>query len=72
MDHSTTDIASAEHLATIITDQARMPFVDVPVSGGPAATEGGTLAIMAGGSDDAIATVTRVMENLGRFTHVEP
>ena len=51
VDYSTTDIASAEHIATILTDLAGMPFVDVPVSGGPAATEGDTLAIMAGDRD---------------------
>lgn len=72
VDHSTTDIATTERLATILSDQAGMAFVDAPVSGGPAAAEGGTLAIMAGGTDEAIATVTPVMENLGRFTHMGP
>ena len=72
VDHSTTDIATTERLATILSDQAGMAFVDAPVSGGPAAAEGGMLAVMAGGSDEAIATVTPVMENLGRFTHMGP
>ena len=41
VDHSTTDIATTERLATILSDQAGMAFVDAPVSGGPAAAEGG-------------------------------
>jgi 3-hydroxyisobutyrate dehydrogenase-like beta-hydroxyacid dehydrogenase len=47
-----------------------MAFIDAPVSGGPAAAEAGTLAIMAGGNAQAIAKVAPVMAHLGRFTHM--
>ncbi len=72
VDHSTTDIATTQRLADMLSEQAGLAFVDAPVSGGPAAAEAGTLAIMAGGNDDTIAMVTPVMENLGRFTHMGP
>ena len=72
VDHSTTDIATTQRVADTLPRQAGIAFVDAPVSGGPAAAEAGTLAIMAGGSADAIATVKPVMDNLGRFTHMGP
>lgn len=76
VDHSTTDIATTRRLADALagqtTRQSAMAFVDAPVSGGPAAAEAGTLAIMAGGEEAAIATVRPVMEHLGRFTHMGP
>jgi 3-hydroxyisobutyrate dehydrogenase-like beta-hydroxyacid dehydrogenase len=43
-----------------------------PVSGGPAAAAGGTLAIMAGGEASAIARVRPVLEHLGTLTHLGP
>lgn len=47
-------------------------YVDAPVSGGERGAVEGTLAIMAGGSADAIADLTSVFECLGRVTHVGP
>jgi 3-hydroxyisobutyrate dehydrogenase len=70
VDHSTTEIETTKRLAALLKDRAGMAFVDAPVSGGPAAAEGGTLAIMAGGDADAIAKVQPVMDQLGRFTHM--
>lgn len=72
VDHSTTDIATTKRLSEILAETTDMAFIDAPVSGGPGAAEEGTLAIMAGGSDDAIALVRPVMDNLGRFTHMGP
>ena len=69
-DHSTADIDTVKRLAGVLADKTGMAFVDAPVSGGPGAAETGTLAIMAGGSADAIAKVTPVMAHLGRFTHM--
>jgi 3-hydroxyisobutyrate dehydrogenase-like beta-hydroxyacid dehydrogenase len=40
------------------------------VSGGPGAAKAGTLAIMAGGTDAAVAKVTPLMRELGSFTHM--
>jgi 3-hydroxyisobutyrate dehydrogenase-like beta-hydroxyacid dehydrogenase len=70
VDHSTTDIAATRRLADLLARDTGMAFVDAPVSGGPGAAEAGTLAIMAGGTKDAIAKVAPVMEHLGRFTHM--
>ena len=67
--HSTAEIETTRRLADILK-QHGMSFIDAPVSGGPGAAEAGTLAIMAGGDDDAIAKVTPVMQHLGNFTHM--
>ncbi len=72
VDHSTTDIATTKRLADSLSQQASISFVDAPVSGGPTAAADGSLAIMAGGDDQAIATIRPVMEHLGRFTHMGP
>ena len=48
-----------------------MKWVDAPVSGGPGAAAAGTLAIMAGGDDDAIRRIGPVMAKLAAtFTHM--
>ncbi|MFY0610228.1 MAG: NAD(P)-dependent oxidoreductase [Hyphomicrobiaceae bacterium] len=70
VDHSTTPIDLTVELGGVLTKRTGIAFIDAPVSGGPAAAETGTLAIMAGGADDAIATVTPVMADLGTFTHM--
>jgi len=70
VDHSTTEIETTRSLAAQIDARADMTFVDAPVSGGPNAAEEGSLAIMAGGKDDAIAAIRPVMDKLGRFTHM--
>ena len=70
VDHSTTPIDLTLELGAALDDQSGIAFIDAPVSGGPAAAEAGTLAIMAGGSDAAIATVSPVMADLGTFTHM--
>ncbi len=70
VDHSTTEIGATMELAGLLDRACGMAFVDAPVSGGPGAAEAGTLAIMAGGAADAVASVTHVMARLGRFTHM--
>lgn len=48
-------------------------YVDAPVSGGTIGAENGTLTIMAGGSDQALARALPVLSVLGqRITHVGP
>jgi 3-hydroxyisobutyrate dehydrogenase/2-hydroxy-3-oxopropionate reductase len=69
VDLSTTEIDATRALAARLEAQG-MAFVDAPVSGGPVASAAGTLAIMAGGTDAAIAGIRPVMEKLGRFTHM--
>ena len=46
--------------------------LDAPVSGGTAGAAAGTLAIMAGGSDEDFGRATPLLQALGRATHVGP
>lgn len=69
VDHSTTEIKATLRIAAQFSAVNTM-FVDAPVSGGPRAAETGTLAIMAGGSDNAIARIAPVMARLGQMTHM--
>jgi len=69
VDHSTAEIKATLRIAGQL--QARgAEFVDAPVSGGPGAAESGTLAIMAGGAEAAIARIAPVMRHLGVMTHM--
>jgi len=48
-------------------------YIDAPVSGGTIGAENGTLTIMAGGSDDALARARPIFDVLGqKTTHVGP
>lgn len=47
-------------------------FVDAPVSGGPARAKTGTLAIMAGGSDEDYRDAEPVLRAMGTPTHLGP
>jgi 3-hydroxyisobutyrate dehydrogenase-like beta-hydroxyacid dehydrogenase len=69
VDLSTTELNATERIAAALRARG-MDFVDAPVSGGPGAAKAGTLAIMAGGSDAAIAKITSLMRELGSFTHM--
>lgn len=71
VDHSTTEIETTLQAAPALKPKG-IAFVDAPVSGGPGAAEDGSLAIMAGGDTEAIATIKPVMDRLGRFTHMGP
>lgn len=69
VDHSTTELEATSRIANVLATRG-MTFVDAPVSGGPGAAAAGTLAIMAGGSDAAIAAIAEVMRGLGNMTHM--
>jgi 3-hydroxyisobutyrate dehydrogenase-like beta-hydroxyacid dehydrogenase len=71
VDLSTTEMDATKRIAASLEARGMM-FVDAPVSGGPGAAKAGTLAIMAGGSDAAIAQTTPVMRDLGTMTHMGP
>lgn len=51
---------------------AGVHYLDAPVSGGVAGAEAATLAILAGGTADAVAIAKPVFDALGRVTHVGP
>lgn len=69
IDFSTTEIGVTRRLGEALAEKG-VGFVDAPVSGGPGAAEAGTLAIMAGGTAQAIETVRPLAESFGLFTHM--
>ncbi|MDO8878197.1 MAG: NAD(P)-dependent oxidoreductase [Pseudolabrys sp.] len=71
VDHSTTELEATKGIAAALAARGMM-FVDAPVSGGPGAAAAGSLAIMAGGTDAAIAAITDIMRGLGKMTHMGP
>jgi 3-hydroxyisobutyrate dehydrogenase len=71
VDHSTTELPATMRIAAALEARGAA-FVDAPVSGGPEAAMNGTLAIMAGGTDAAIAKIAPVMARLGTLTHMGP
>ncbi len=71
VDHSTTEIEATKRFAADLEQDCGMKWVDAPVSGGPGAAAAGTLAIMAGGDDEAIRKIQPVMARLAStFTHM--
>ena len=52
VDHSTVDIGTSRRCAEAAADRGAM-FIDAPISGGPPGAQGGTLAIMCGGKQEA-------------------
>jgi 3-hydroxyisobutyrate dehydrogenase len=71
VDHSTTELDATKRIAAALAAKDAH-FVDAPVSGGPGAAKAGTLAIMAGGFDAAIAKVAPLLRDLGTMTHMGP
>lgn len=71
IDLSTTELNATKRIAAALELRGMM-FVDAPVSGGPGAAKGGTLAIMAGGTEAAIGRIAAVMRDLGHMTHMGP
>src|SRR6266853_3195799 len=72
VDHSTTDLETTQRIASALGERCGMMFVDAPVSGGPGAARAGTLAIMAGGAEAAIARIAPLLRDLGKMTHMGP
>lgn len=70
VDHSTTPIDLTLELGTFLEQTCQVDFIDAPVSGGPDAAMAGTLAIMAGGADNAVERVAPVLSRAGTFTHM--
>lgn len=69
IDFSTTGIGVTRTLGEALAAKG-IAFIDAPVSGGPGAAEAGTLAIMAGGTAQAIETARPLAESFGLFTHM--
>jgi 3-hydroxyisobutyrate dehydrogenase len=70
------DMGSSEPLRTrSLADEVAArgaTLVDAPVSGGVAGATAGTMTIMVGGRDDAVAALTPLLAVLGRVRHVGP
>ena len=64
IDHSTTALKNTKDMAVRLGSETGMGWVDAPVSGGPEGAEEGTLAIMAGGSEEHIANIQSVMRTV--------
>lgn len=70
VDHSTTEVGVTKAFAQRLRAEAGMGWVDAPVSGGPPAAAAGTLAIMAGGSEEDYARAHPVLADLGQCTRM--
>jgi 3-hydroxyisobutyrate dehydrogenase len=72
VDHTTVSASLARRLAQEAEGRGLLS-VDAPVSGGQAGAENGKLAIMCGGSDEAVAAASPLMEAYAaRIVHVGP
>jgi len=71
IDLSSIDPDVTRQLASELENQCGMAWVDAPVSGGTAGAEQGSLAIMAGGTEEHIAVAREVLKPLySRLTHM--
>ena len=71
IDLSTTVVADTVEVAALLEGRSGAGWIDAPVSGGPPAARGGTLAVMAGGSLENINKARPVMDTLAAtFTHM--
>ena len=66
VDHSTISPEATRSFAERLLDLTGTSWLDAPVSGGPAGARGGTLAVMAGGTESDFALALPVLQSLGR------
>ena len=72
VDHSTVDIGTSRKCAESVESKGAM-FIDAPISGGPTGAEGGTLAIMCGGSEEGFTKALPYFELMGaNVRHMGP
>jgi 3-hydroxyisobutyrate dehydrogenase len=73
VDFSTIEVESCRGFAQRLKEISGCNWIDAPVSGGPIAAGGGTLAVMAGGDAGDIARLRGFFDTIaGSFTHVGP
>ena len=73
IDHSTIHPARTREMAARLRAEHKGRWVDAPVSGGAVGARAGTLAVMAGGEAEDIATVRPWLSTYGgQITHVGP
>lgn len=72
LDTSTSEPATTTQLAKTATE-AGYEFIDGPVSGGPAGAKGGTMTMVMGGPEAAIAKIRPILKDLtAKIVHVGP
>lgn len=70
LDFSTVSPAFCLRLAETVSRETGARWIDAPVSGGPSASEAGTLTIMAGGPAEAVDPLKPLFDDIGQqFTH---
>ena len=73
IDFSTIKVDKCKAFSHRLRTQTGCGWIDAPVSGGPPASGGGTLTIMAGGEAAEVALAKDLFADIaGRFTHVGP
>ncbi|MEY8838184.1 NAD(P)-dependent oxidoreductase [Cribrihabitans sp. XS_ASV171] len=73
VDFSSIQPEATREMAARLREEAGMDWIDAPVSGGVPGAEAGTLAIMAGGTEESFARVEPfVMQMASRFTLMGP
>ena len=72
VDHSTISPDATRRMAATLAERGTM-LLDAPVSGGDVGAKNGTLSIMVGGDEEALATVRPLLELMGKtITHCGP
>jgi len=70
--HSTVSPQTCEQIAAVLAERD-VHLIDAPISGGASAAGDGTLTLMIGGTDEAVAAATPVLEAISRERfHVGP
>ncbi|HEX5093012.1 MAG TPA: NAD(P)-dependent oxidoreductase [Burkholderiales bacterium] len=73
VDFSTIPVEKCKAFGTKLRADTGCGWIDAPVSGGPPASGGGTLTIMAGGEAGDVARAQPLFADIaGRFTHMGP
>ena len=73
VDFSTIGVEAAKALAERLAEEHGAGWIDAPVSGGPAAAEAGTLAILCGGAVEDLSRAAPILSALARVhTHLGP
>jgi len=73
IDFSTIQVEKCRTFARRLREMAGAGWIDAPVSGGPPASGGGTLTVMAGGEAAEIERTRPLFADVaGRFTHMGP
>ncbi len=70
VDHSTTPVDVTKDFAQRLNKKTGIQWIDAPVSGGPSAAREGTLAIMAGATEQTFERAIPILQHLGECTRM--